>query len=172
MSRAKIITKEALNYAEALYQISSDIKNVMEFTALLSVDELRQALANPTISLKEKYAVIDRIFDGGFGKFMKTVCKNGDYSVLSLIEESYKQVWNRHNSVLEASLEYAEPVSEKSVSSIKAMLVKKYGVKSVELSLVENRDLIGGFRLYVNDKVYDKSVLGALDRMRRTLLRR
>ena len=38
--------------------------------------------------------------------------------------------------------------------------------------LVENRDLIGGFRLYVNDKVYDKSVLGALDRMRRTLLRR
>lgn len=52
------------------------------------------------------------------------------------------------------------------------MLVKKYGVKSVELSLVENRDLIGGFRLYVNDKVYDKSVLGALDRMRRTLLRR
>ena len=80
MSRAKIITKEALNYAEALYQISSDIKNVMEFTALLAVDELRQALVNPTISLKEKYAVIDRIFDGGFGKFMKTVCKNGDYS--------------------------------------------------------------------------------------------
>ena len=74
MSRAKIITKEALNYAEALYQISSDIKNVMEFTALLAVDELRQALVNPTISLKEKYAVIDRIFDGGFGKFMKTVC--------------------------------------------------------------------------------------------------
>ena len=60
MSRAKIITKEALNYAEALYQISSDIKNVMEFTALLAVDELRQALVNPTISLKEKYAVIDR----------------------------------------------------------------------------------------------------------------
>ena len=89
-----------------------------------------------------------------------------------MIEESYKQVWNRHNSVLEASLEYAEPVSEKSVSGIKEMLVKKYGVKSVELSLVENRDLIGGFRLYVNDKVYDKSVLGALDRMRRTLLRR
>ena len=85
MSRAKIITKEALNYAEALYQISSDIKNVMEFTALLAMDELRQALANPTISLKEKYAVIDRIFDGGFGKFMKTVCKNGDYSVLSCL---------------------------------------------------------------------------------------
>lgn len=172
MSRAKIITKKALNYAEALYQISSDIKNVMEFTALLAVDELRQVLANPTISLKEKFAVIDRIFDDGFEKFMKTVCKNGDYSVLSLIEESYKQVWNRHNSVLEASLVYAELVSEKSVSGIKKMLVKKYGVKSVELSLVENKDLIGGFRLYVNDKVYDKSVLGALDRMRRTLLRR
>ena len=52
MSRAKIITKDALNYAEALYQINSDIKIVMEFTALLSMDELRQALANPTISLK------------------------------------------------------------------------------------------------------------------------
>lgn len=60
MSRAKIITKEALNYAEALYQISSDIKNVRSSPHCL-LWWTQTSIVNPTISLKENMQVIDRI---------------------------------------------------------------------------------------------------------------
>ena len=52
---------------------------------------------------------------------------------------------------------------------MKAYLANKYGKQTVELSMVEDKSLIGGFVLRVGDKEEDYSMKGRLDRLEKRL---
>ena len=57
----------------------------------------------------------------------------------------------------------------KQVEQMKAYLANKYGKQTVELSMVEDKSLIGGFVLRVGDKEEDYSMKGRLDRLEKRL---
>lgn len=162
---SKILSRKALNYAEVLYSLDSSMDEILELLEPLKIVELKEALSSPAVSFNEKCAVIDRLFDKEFSNVLKVLCKNGDYSVLDSLRSAYKQVYNEHNGVVEGVLEYASLPPGKELERLKKTVAEKHNARTAELILVENKALIKGFRLTVNDRIYDNSALSALDRM-------
>ncbi len=163
------VTKTAMNYGEALFDICPYLDD-SDFAPLES-KELREVLRNPAISRAHKSAAVDKLFKNGFENIIREICVNGDMDVFDSLKDAYKSVRNRRNSVVEATLEHADPLSERDIEDVKKTLLHKYKAKSVKLNLVENKSLIKGYRLTVGDKVYDNSALRALEKMRKKLKR-
>lgn len=171
-SYAPIVTKKALNYAEILYDIDSDAKSVASAAEIFKTHEFISAVENPRISFDEKCAVVDRLFDEKIRGFIKTICKNGDYSAFGMIETAYNEVYCSRRNIIFAHLEYAEPISGNEAERLKYALREKYKADDVKLEMIENKDIIGGFRLRIGDMIYDRSVLGVLEGMKSALMRR
>lgn len=167
-----VITKKALNYAEILYDTDVDPEAVTSAVQALKTPELISALESPCISLAEKCAVIDRLFDKKICGLIKTICKHGDYSVLGIIGSAYGEIYCRRKNIVFGYFEYAEAISESEAERLKTALKAKYMADAVKLEMCENKEIISGFRLRIGDKVYDKSVLGVLERMKNELVRR
>ena len=168
----EVVTRCALNYGEALFSVCPDINKAEAAFEVLSVSELTDALSNPAVSLEEKYSVVDRLFDSSAAGTVKMICKNCDYQVFAALKPAYKTVWNYHNSVVEGLLEYVKEPKPEELDRLKKTLAKKYGVNSDELRLAEKKELIKGYRLKINDRIYDSSALSFLNRMYGALVRR
>ena len=52
------------------------------------------------------------------------------------------------------------------------ILMKEYGSKAVQLSMVEKKELIGGFVIRTGDREYDRSILGRYKSLRQKLVMR
>ena len=67
--------------------------------------------------------------------------------------------------ILSAKLRYVTEPDAAEVKAMKELLCKTYGKNSVELSMQEDPELIGGFVLQTGDVEYDYSLSGQLRRM-------
>ena len=82
---------------------------------------------------------------------------------------AYKKTYDENSGILCAEMSYVMEPDAKQVEQMKAYLANKYGKQTVELSLVEDKSLIGGFVLRVGDKEEDYSMKGRLDRLEKRL---
>ena len=71
--------------------------------------------------------------------------------------------------ILTATLSYVVEPNENQLSQIKNYLAKKYNKETVELTMVEQPELIGGFVLKVGDIEEDNSIRGRLNRLEKKL---
>ena len=81
------MTETGINYARALYELSVPEEAVSETEKIFrGTPQLKCALENPLISLKEKEHVIDRVFPQEMRNFLKVTCKyqkiNSIYEIL------------------------------------------------------------------------------------------
>ena len=70
------------------------------------------------------------------------------------------------------SLYYVTPPTDKQKAGIENFLMKEYGSKAVQLSMVEKKELIGGFVIRTGDREYDRSILGRYKSLRQKLVMR
>ena len=168
-----MMTVKAANYAKVLFSLDLDVACVR--TSLWTImynQELLSALENPSISKKNKEAVIDRIFDKEICAFLKVLCANKSIGLASSIMESYEEMVLKKSNKLEAKLSYVTEPDNEEIEQIKAMLCNKYGKAGVKLELEEDASLLGGYTLTVGDMIYDKSMKGSLLELTKTLARR
>ena len=71
---------------------------------------------------------------------------------------------------LQAKLAYVTPPDERQLEKIKEFLAAQEPGRAVELTLIEDKSLIGGFVLTAGDKEYDWSGRGQLDSLKEQLL--
>ena len=147
------MTETSINYAKALYELSVPEEAVLETEKIFrSTPQLKGALENPLVSLKEKEHVIDRVFPQEMKNFLKITCK---YQKISSIEE-----------ILEAYGDYSRK------EKMEDFLRREFGAKEVILTLREDKSLIGGFILSAGDKEFDWSLRGRYNNLRQKLTRR
>lgn len=170
--RQIVITKTALNYAEVMYDMDLSPDTINKTKRVCECPEFIDSISNPSISFDEKMKVIDRLFDSSISALFKVICKNNDTQILDSLFVAYEKVCNKNHSVLTGVLEYVQPVGDDKIENLKGVLKKEYNVKDVRLELRENKELYGGFKMVIEDKIYDKSVSGILERMRAALVRR
>lgn len=167
------MTQTAINYAKVLYELQIPDAVIEEADKCFKeTPELLHALANPAIPLKEKYAVIERLFTDRMKNFIKTVCKNGRMRQINEIFDVYQKYSKDKRSILEATLFYVTEPTKEQEEKFRAFLKKKYGCQSVELSLQKNRELIGGFVLSAGGREFDWSVRGRMKQLEQKLIRR
>lgn len=167
------MTQTAIKYARALWEVNipdETIDQMME--QYHQTSELQQVLENPVIHAEQKYAVIDRIFPKQVRGFLKVLCKYGDMEYLEETIRAYKAYENQHKHVLNAELRYVTPPDDEQLAGIKAFLCKQYHAQDVDLCMMEDASLIGGFVLFANGQEYDWSLKGRILKMKEKLIRR
>ena len=139
------MTETSINYAKALYELSVPEEAVSETEKIFrSTPQLKGALENPLVSLKEKEHVIDRVFPQEMKNFLKVTCKYQKISSIYDILEAYGDYSRKQKGIL----------------------------KAVLLTLREDKSLIGGFILSAGDKEFDWSLRGRYNNLRQKLTRR
>ena len=124
---------------------------------------------NPTVALKKKLAVIDRVFPEEMRNFMKTACKYRRMDLMDEIFAAYDKCRDEKNRTLNAVLTCTVDPSEEQKQGMEAFLCRKYGAEKAQIEVRHDADLLGGFILRVGSDEYDWSMKGRLDRLTQTL---
>ncbi|MGN1114230.1 MAG: ATP synthase F1 subunit delta [Oscillospiraceae bacterium] len=166
-----MIFKDAENCGKILMSLNiskEDIKSTNEIWN--ENEELRTALLCPVVKCEEKYNVIDKVFPKSICTFLKVMCEFGHLDILPDIFEAYDMLVLASRNILYAELYYVNKPDNSVIDSFKDMLCKKYNCKDAEIKLIEDKELIGGYKLKIGDIEYDKTVLGTVKALKKKLL--
>lgn len=168
-----MITMRAFNYGKVLYSLKLDEEVINSTKNLINNNNyLLQVLANPTIQVKEKEAVISKIFHKEIGPFIRLLCDNNCIMMINDIFEAYDNLLLEEHNIVKAKLYYVIKPDEDEIEQIKDMVRTKFDKEGVYLELVEDKTLIGGFVLCVGNTEFNRSIKGNLLEMQKTLTRR
>jgi F-type H+-transporting ATPase subunit delta len=165
------MTQHAINYAKVLFDLYIPEESIHNMAQLvLGNRELIEALSNPAIKKNEKGNVIDVVFDEEVRSFLKVLCDNECFEIIDEILEAYNAILLDSKNIIKATITFVTRPDDDQLEKIKEMVCKKYNKSGVLLELKEDSSLLGGFILSVGDMVYDKSILGTLSNLHKTLV--
>jgi len=135
--------------------------------------ELRNFLASPAITVKEKHAVAEKLSARlGASKILRNffflVIDHHRTHMFSEIAGAFHTVIRERQGVAEADVTSAIELSDGQKKSLAQSLEKKTG-KKIEAKFAVDKDLLGGVVVRIGDTVYDGSVRHRLDEMKAKL---
>jgi len=167
------MTQTAINYAKVLYELKISKKVIDNSQEILSsVPQLKDTLISPVVSKQKKHNIIEKVFPKEMHNFFMVLCDYQSMEVIDQIFVAYKNYYNEQNSILEAKLIYVTVPNEEQINNIKEILMKKHHKSQVELSLVEDPSIIGGFIIEADNFETDWSIKGRLNQLQQSLVRR
>jgi ATP synthase F1 subcomplex delta subunit len=169
----------AQRYAQALFEIA--VKTSLddfdkEFRELAQIieehEEIAQVLHHPHISLSDKKAFINKIFEGNISEIMQNflflLIDRRRQNFLKPIQQEFARLADEARQVVEAKVVSATPLSDDQKERLKNQLARLTG-KNIRLVSELRSELIGGALVQVGDRVFDGSVARSLNRIRENL---
>ena len=163
-------------YAEAIFKLADAAGALAKWSETL--DALAAVAGDPRVSAaikdpKRSDAQVAGLFisilagklSGDAENLVRVLAENGRLELLSLIRDQYAALRNEREGVMEAEVQSAFELSDAQVKDLVSRLEKKTGRK-VRAKVTLDKDLIGGVRIVLGDKVIDASAraqLGALE---------
>ena len=177
------ISTIARPYAEALLKAVKESKEeglAQKLSPVLdTIDEivadpkLKELASDPSLSSDQIYELIRGMLDKAVPQeaenLLKLVIQNGRIEALPQITAQYRELLNHENKEADVTIETAFPLSDDQVADLIKALDKKFpGIKLLP-KVVVDKDLIGGVRVIVGDKVLDGTVKARLAEMQSAL---
>jgi len=173
----------AKNYAQALIELAgSDLKLQEEFLneitviceSINKVKGAKETFETPTISKEEKKALIKKLFERKINQktfnFLLLLTDKQRLSILPEIQKQLTIVVNKNKGITIAEVSSASQLDSTSLEALKQKLEKVLGNnEKVTIESKVEPALIGGIVVKVNDLVYDGSVKGRLENLKRRL---
>lgn len=174
--RQRIIAKR---YARALADALRDGDGLEEARECL--DALAEALAtepeamaffrNPQVKEERKADALAAALEGTDASetlraFVRVLCEARRAGLLPLVAEEFGMVADRAAGVLRGRLSTAVPLDEQSVEKLRHALSKRTG-KDVRLQAEVDESLLAGIAVRIGNAVYDASLRGRLEGMKR-----
>lgn len=171
------------HYAQALLGVAADGKadaaslrrELAELAALVAGSrELRLALASPAVASASKQAVLEAVaYRLGLSRIMRNflavAAVRGRAAAVPGIAAAFERLWRERQGIHPAEIVTARPAGGAERAAIeRALAAAVHGQIEAEYRVDES--LIGGFTARVGGAVYDGSVRGRLDRLRRALM--
>ena len=165
------MTSSPESYGKALLQMGIGYETVLNCEKLLTDNPaLFEALCNQMVKKDEKHRICDRLFDSVLSQFLKYLCDNECIdSIFEMIAE-YEEYYLESENVAKATLRYVHMPEEYQLCAMKKMLCRQLGKKDILLVLKYDPSIVGGCVLSCGSLMYDRSVKGALEGMKRKLL--
>jgi F-type H+-transporting ATPase subunit delta len=134
--------------------------------------ELRDALSDPSRSVKDKQALVrslleGRVLDGSLRLAQRSV--TGVHLTVTRALGEYAKIAAQARNRLVALVHAARPLAEDAQTRLGEALARQYD-HPVHLNVVVDRSLIGGVRVEIGDQVIDATISGRLDDARRHLV--
>ena len=159
-----------MTYGQVLFELEMKKESLQKAQDMLHENkELLRALENPMITKKEKENVVDKLFSDDLKSFLKIVCDNDDIDCFDEAVEYYEELKRKTDKIIKAEFDYVTMPNDEQLERIKQYLMKQYQADEVDLTLKEDKDLIGGFMLKVGDHVYDNSLSGKMRKLQQKL---
>ena len=134
--------------------------------------DLRDALSDPSRSVKDKQALVrtileGRVIDGSLRLAERSV--TGVHLTVTRALGEYAKIAAESRNRLVALVRSARPLADGQQSQLSEVLASQYD-QPVHLNVVVDQDLIGGVRVEIGDQVIDGTISGRLDEARRRLV--
>jgi len=163
-------------YAEAAFKLADASGALAKWSemigALAQVSEdarVRAAVADPNLSDAKRAGVFISVLSGKLTadseNFVRVLAENDRLGLLPEIRTHFEALKNEREGVIEAQVYAAYELTEAQLSDLVQRLEKRVGRK-VRAQVVVDRELIGGVKIVLGDKVIDGSAraqLGALE---------
>lgn len=163
-------SQAARSYGAALYDLQIPQADIAAARELLEqCPQLKELLCCPVVALEQKLSVIDRIFPASMTGFMKCVCRNRRCELLDRIFEDYEACVHSRKRILTARLRCVTPPDERQLAGISRSLCERYHMQDVDLQVIIDQSLIGGFVIEAGGHEIDYSIHGRFKRLQQKL---
>ena len=130
---------------------------------------VKQLLCCPVVALEQKLSVIERIFPASMAGFMKCVCRNRRCELLERIFQDYDACVHSRKRILKARLRCVTPPDGRQMAGISRSLCERYQMQDVDLQVIIDKSLIGGFVIEAGGHEIDYSIHGRFKRLQQKL---
>ncbi|AGF48777.1 F-type H+-transporting ATPase subunit delta [Candidatus Kinetoplastibacterium galatii TCC219] len=168
-------------YAEALFSVIQDKStSSLDFWSLVLDDAARvvsnkdveQFISHPIIGKQEKLEVLKSLLSSEapriFFNLLELLIERNNLMILPCISEQFSKLKNNYEGVGIAKIFTAFSLSTEQVKSLVAKLESRIGLKLRPKVLIDE-SLIGGVKIFIEDKVFDISVKNSLNKMQEIL---
>ena len=165
-------------YGQSLYDLAAEEKaddQIMEeLEAVRGIfrenPDYITLLCEPSIPGRTRVQLLDEAFRGQIHpyllNFLKILVEKGLLRGFSTCCRTYRASYNRDHGISEATVVIAIPLGEEQAAALQAKLEKISG-KKVLLKRRVDPKVLGGLRVLLDGKLYDGTVGGRLDEIRR-----
>jgi len=157
----------ALKPEDAVAQLRTVVQTIADS------DELRTALLTPAIQNSRKRAVMGRLLQqlhisNLIRNFVYVIIDHRRVAIMPEIQEAFELLLDERLGFVRAEVTSAEPLDPRRTSEIESELASLTG-KRMRLHFAVDKALLGGLSARIGSKVYDGSVRGQLEQLRRQL---
>lgn len=166
-------------YAEALADVCENsggfdttIENFNEFMSLIADNnELRSLLFSNDVHSTIKKETLQKVFGNELDLKIKNLIfillDKGRINELANIYKEFLKIANSRKDVLNIRIMSASSLSTEQIDKIRDIYLKQYGKKSAQVELVIDKNLLGGLKVQIGDKVVDFTVKSRIDELAR-----
>ncbi|MDO5307946.1 MAG: ATP synthase F1 subunit delta [Planctomycetia bacterium] len=171
-------------YAEALLNAAKDagvsqdviVQECDEFLTqvLLPFPQFEQILISLCVAHEEKARIIDSVAKDAsdtFRSFLKVLARRARMDLYREINAALRKIICQNDGKILVYIESAKPIDEQTLGIIADKIQKAFGAQPLFIPKV-NPELIGGFVLRVEDRVYDASIANQLNIVRQNMINR
>ena len=159
-------------YAEAAFRLADEAGALGRWAEMIAAlaqvagdARVRAAASDPRLSDAQRAGVFISVLGGRLTgeaeNFLRVLAHNDRLALLPQIREQFEALKNEREGVLEAEVQSAFDLSDAQLKDIVQRLEKKTGRK-VRAHVSVDRELIGGVRIVLGDKVIDGSARAQL----------
>ena len=162
------MTQTVIDYAKEMKRLSVSPEDVKQTVELLeALPQVKVDFENPTVELEKKIHLIEMIFPKQIRDFLELLCDHHDFNLLSEIVEAYHEVENNPNLAVQIS--YVVPPTDDQLNKMKEFLKEKCHADALDVTLKEDKNLLGGFIIRAGNEEYDWSMRGRLQQIERSM---
>ncbi len=175
------LSKISVRYSKALF-LTSQEKNVLKrvnddmlllYNTCLDIEEFNKLLKNPIVSSSTKRKIIEFVFSGNVHEitlsFLYLILKNNREVFLEDITRVFLDLYRKKMEFVSVLLTTAISIDDDLRKKIIEMINTTYKA-DVEMTESVNKNILGGFKLQIEDKLLDASVSTSLNKLKRELL--
>lgn len=172
----------ANRYALALFKAAQEKGQIdevqQELTEIKKVFQnnpaLDQLLHTPKLSNTKKKELLAQILNGANplvqNAFLVLLDKKRIDEVLNFVDE-FTTIANDAAGVADAKVYSIHALTEEETQAISATFAVKIGKRSLRIENIIDPSLIGGIRVQIGNQIFDSSLSGKLDRLRKDLIK-
>ncbi len=175
------LSKISVRYSKALF-LASQQKNVLErinddmlllYNTCFEIEEFNKLLENPIVSLSTKRKIIEAVFSGNVHEitlsFLYLILKNNREVFLEDITRAFLDLYRKKMGFVSVLLTTAIRIDDDLRKKIIEIINVAYKA-DVEMTESVNKNILGGFKLQIEDKLLDASVSTSLNKLKRELI--
>jgi F-type H+-transporting ATPase subunit delta len=168
-------------YARSLFEVAQENDKLDEIKEQLgqfademdSNRELQVFFFSPYFSSQEKTDGVQKVVEGGdehVVRFLELLAERHRMPALFRIRREFDRLWAEENKLLPVTITSAVELDEETVNDLGKKIEDETG-QSIDLTAKVDPDLIGGLQMQVGNMIYDATIRGRLDKLRREVAR-